>query len=102
MNELEMFLKLGEAYIEEYHKELHLNYAARSMGLMIDPEKRSLIYATEEILEDLTGCEDICYFIIDLDENGFVAILNCKEDGTEEAITCESLEELYNAVTTIY
>jgi hypothetical protein len=99
MTNKEIFVLLAKAYLEDYDKDVAVYDTLYPFGITLSDEHRPLVFATETILENLTGHEYIIEFILDFHQDGYITFTLSKEDGTEEEIICHSLEELFDFIT---
>ena len=96
MENKEIFLRLAQAYIDQYKFEVELDAAFLKFG--IDPTNCAspLPMAIEKLIEDLSPIEiDWIELLINLAENGFVTVTYTEEDGYTTDLDLESVEELY-------
>jgi hypothetical protein len=97
MTQKEIFVKLAEAYIDNFNKTIDLDRALSSFGLYITDEKNIFVGAIESILEEMTGSEYIVETLLQYAQ-GVDIYFYILEDGEEKEIICTSIEDIYDAM----
>jgi hypothetical protein len=96
MTQKEIFVKLAEAYIDDFNKTINLDNALSSFGLYVTNEKNIFVGAIESILEEMTGSEYIVETLLQYAQ-GVDVYFYILEDEEEKEVICTSIEDIYDA-----